>query len=126
MDSAVILGFKESDLISFAVAAFVGAMVAVAVCAACFVWLRREQRRLHTKITRALGPGVRGAEEIFLTGRDPSSYGELVAQFKVNHGKQVVSVLEAEGKRFIHVVGDLSPNERTHVVRYLRSEGFMS
>ena len=54
------------------------------------------------------------------------TYGELIAQFKVNHGKQVVSVLESDGKRYIHVVGELSPNERTKMVSYLKSEGFMS
>jgi hypothetical protein len=37
-----------------------------------------------------------------------------------------VSVLESDGKRFIHVAGELSPHERTKVVRYLRSEGFMA
>jgi len=52
--------------------------------------------------------------------------GELIAQFKVNRGKQVVSLFESEGKRFIHVDGELSPKERTKMVRYLKSEGFMS
>jgi len=52
--------------------------------------------------------------------------GELVARFKVNHGKQVVSVLESDGKRFIHVVGELSAPERAKMIRYLKSEGFMT
>ncbi len=126
MDSTVIMGLRENDLISLAVTAVVAAIVSLLVCACCFLWFRREQRRLHGKIVRALGPAGRNMDEVFLTGRDPSSYGELVAQFKVNQGKQVVSVLESEGKRFIHVIGDLTPHERTQVVRYLRSEGFMS
>jgi uncharacterized protein YbjT (DUF2867 family) len=106
--------------------------VAVAVCAslvvflACFYWFRREQLRWQRKILRAIADSGRGPEELFLTGRDAITYGELIAQFKVNQGKQVVSVLEADGKRFIHVVGELSPTERTKMVRYLKSEGFMS
>jgi hypothetical protein len=44
----------------------------------------------------------------------------------VNQGKQVVSVLEADGRRFIHVDGELSAPERANMVRYLKSEGFMS
>ncbi len=68
----------------------------------------------------------RDPDELILTGRDAIAYGELIAQFKVNHGKQVVSVLESDGKRFIHVAGELTANERTKMVRYLKSEGFMS
>ncbi len=65
-------------------------------------------------------------DELFLTDSDAIAYGELIAQFKVNHGKQVVSVLESDGKRFVHVAGDLSPHERTKMMHYLKSEGFMS
>jgi hypothetical protein len=126
MDSVVIMGLKESDLVSLAITVVVAASVSLAVCMICFHWFRREQRRQHGRIVKSLGQSGRNSEELFLTGRDPSSYGELVAQFKVNQGKQVVSVLESEGKRFIHVVGELSAHERTQVVRYLRSEGFMS
>jgi len=106
--------------------------IAVAVCVsllvflACFYWFRREQLRWQKKILRAIADSGRDPEEMFLTGRDAITYGELIAQFKVNQGKQVVSVLEADGKRFIHVVGELSPTERTKMVRYLKSEGFMS
>ena len=64
--------------------------------------------------------------DLFLTGADVAAAGELIAQFKVNHGKRVVSLLESEGKRFIHVDGELSTLERANMVRYLKSEGFMS
>ncbi|HEV3272504.1 MAG TPA: hypothetical protein VGZ93_10025 [Candidatus Methylacidiphilales bacterium] len=107
-------------------------MIAVAACAgltvflACFYWFRREQRRWRRRDFHAIVDSGRDSEELILTGRDAIAYGELIAQFKVNDGKQVVSVLESEGKRFIHVAGELSPNERTKMVRYLKSEGFMS
>jgi precorrin-3B methylase len=111
---------------------FLGLALAVIVCAsvagflACFYWFRREQRQWQKSILRAIVESGRDPEELIVTGRDAIAYGELIAQFKVNHGKQVVSVLESDGKRFIHVVGELSPNERTKMVRYLKSEGFMS
>jgi len=126
MDSVLVMGLKGSDLIFLGIAAAVAAGVSLAVCWVCFYLFRREQRRLHGKIIKTVAQAGRGSDELFLTGRDPSSYGELVAQFKVNQGKQVVSVLESDGKRFIHVAGELSAHERTRVVRYLRSEGFMS
>ena len=94
--------------------------------AICFCWFRREQRRLQKKILLAIANPGRDPEDVILNGRDASAYGELVAQFKVNQGKQVVSVLEADGKRFIHVDGELSAIERAKMVRYLKSEGFMS
>ena len=40
--------------------------------------------------------------------------------------KKGAFVLESDGKRFIHVDGELSPNERLKMVNYLKSEGFMS
>lgn len=126
MESLAATGFKGNDLL------FLALTVAVAVCASlvvfltCFYWFRREQRRWQKRILHVLADSARDPEDLFLTGRDAIAYGELIAQFKVNHGKQVVSVLESEGKRFIHVVGELSPNERTKMVRYLKSEGFMS
>jgi len=52
--------------------------------------------------------------------------GELVAQFKDKQGRQVISVLEADGKRFLHIDGEISARERARMVRYLKSEGFMS
>jgi hypothetical protein len=126
MDSVVAMGMKEVDLVSLVITAAVAAGVSGLVCGIFLYWFRREHRSFHRRIVKTLAHADRGADEVFLTGRDPSSYGELVAQFKVNQGKQVVSVLESDGKRFIHVAGELSPHERTKVVRYLRSEGFMA
>ncbi len=123
MESFAVTGMKENDVL------FLVTTVAVAVSASlavCFYWFRREQRRWKKELLRAITDAGRDPEELFLTGRDAITYGELIAQFKVNQGKQVVSVLESDGKRFIHVVGELSPNERTKMVRYLKSEGFMS
>ena len=104
----------------------VAAVASLAVFAACFYWFRREQRRMQKRILKAITDAGRDPEDLILTGSDTMAYGELVAQFKVNQGKQVVSVLESDGKRFIHVDGELSPIERTKMVRYLKSEGFMS
>jgi hypothetical protein len=127
MDSVADLGLKGGNLVYLSVTALAAAAIAsIIVFALCFYWFRREQRRMHGKILKAIANAGRDPDQLFLTGRDASSYGELVAQFKVNHGKQVISVLEAEGKRFIHVVGELSPEERTKMVRYLKSEGFMA
>ena len=126
MESLAATGFTGGNLLFLALTAAVAACASLAVFAAGFYWFRREQRRLQKRVLKAITDSGRSADELILTGRDATAYGELVAQFKVNHGKQVVSVLEADGKRFIHVVGDLSPNERTKMVRYLKSEGFMS
>jgi tellurite resistance protein len=126
MESIVATGFQTKDLLFLALTAVVAASASLAVFAACFYWFQREQRRLQKRILKAIANSGHSPEDLFLTGSDATAYGELVAQFKVNHGKQVVSVLESEGKRFIHVDGELSPNERTKMVRYLRSEGFMS
>ena len=126
MESIAEAGFKADDILFLALTVAVAACVSLAVFAACFHWFRREQRRWQKKVLRAMADSSRDPEELFLTGRDAIAYGELIAQFKVNQGKQVVSVLESDGRRFIHVVGDLSPGERTKMVRYLKSEGFMS
>jgi hypothetical protein len=128
MDASSILatGLKANDIPILALTIAVAACASLAVFAACFYWFRREQRQWQKKILKAISDADRDPEALFLTGRDAMAYGELVAQFKVNHGKQVVSVLESDGKRFIHVVGELSPHERTKMVRYLKSEGFMS
>jgi hypothetical protein len=123
MESVDIAGFKMNDLVFLAITALVAASASLAVFMACFYWF---QRHLQKRIFKAIADSSRHPEEQFLTGRDASAYGELVAQFKVNQGKQVVSVLESDGKRFIHVVGELSVEERTKMVRYLKSEGFMS
>ena len=125
MDFAA-FGLKENEVLFLALTAAVAAVAALAVFAACFHWFKREQRRWQKKFLKIVSDSGRNPEELILTGRDTRAYGELIAQFKVNQGKQVVSVLESDGKRFIHVVGDLSPNERTKMVRYLKSEGFMS
>jgi hypothetical protein len=127
MDSlSAAFGLKDDELIFLAATALVAGSAALLVCFAFYCWFRREQRNLQRKIVKAIVDTSREPGALFLTGRTAASYGELVAQFKVNQGKQVVSVLESEGKRFIHVVGDLSPEERSKMVRYLKSEGFMS
>jgi hypothetical protein len=118
---------KEQDILFLALTAAVAALAALGVFAVCFrYWFRGEQRRMQKRILNAIKEAGRDPEDVILTGRDTESFGELIAQFKVNQGKQVISVLESDGRRFIHVVGDLTPNARTKVVRYLKSEGFMS
>ena len=124
--SIALTDLKASSILFLALTIVAAACVSLAIFAACFYWFRREQRRWQKKILKAIAESDRDPDELFLTGRDAMVYGELVAQFKVNHGKQVVSVLESDGKRFIHVVGELSPRERTKMVHYLKSEGFMS
>ncbi len=126
MESIVANGLKENDVLFVALTVAVAAFSSLGVFLACFYWFRREQRRWQKKVLQAIANSGHDPEEIFLTGKDAITYGELIAQFKVNRGKQVVSVLESDGKRFIHVVGELSPHERTKMVRYLKSEGFMS
>ncbi len=119
-------GTSLHEILFLILTAAVAASVSFAVFIACFYWFRREQRRLQRKILTAIAHASRNSDEIIVTGRDAASCGELVAQFKVNHGKQVLSVLEADGRRFIHIDGELSASERTKMVRYLKSEGFMS
>jgi hypothetical protein len=127
MESIAATGLKANDILFLAlIAAAMAASASLAVFAGCFYWFRREQRRWQKRILQVIADSGCDPEELILTGKDPIAYGELIAQFKVNHGKQVVSVLESEGRRFIHVVGELSPGERTKMVRYLKSEGFMS
>ena len=126
MELLAATGLKGHEILFLALTVAVAAFASLAVVSVCFFWFRREQRRWKKELLRAMAEPGRGPEELFLTGREAITYGELIAQFKVNQGKQVVSVLESDGKRFIHVVGDLSPNERTKMVRYLKSEGFMS
>jgi hypothetical protein len=126
MESIAATGFKANDVLFLALVVAATVCASLAVFAACFYWFRREQRLWQKKILRAIADSGRDPEDLIVTGREAIAYGELIAQFKVNHGKQVVSVLESDGKRFIHVVGELSPTERTKMVRYLKSEGFMS
>jgi len=126
MESLTATGFNENEILFLALTVAVAACASLAVASACFYWFRREQRRWKKELLRTMAGQGQGPEELFLTGREAMIYGELIAQFKVNQGKQVVSVLESDGKRFIHVVGDLTPSERTKMIRYLKSEGFMS
>ena len=126
MESLAASGLRANDVLYLALTIAIAASASLAVFIACFYWFRREQRRWQKKLLQAIANSDRNADELFLTGKDAITYGELIAQFKVNQGKQVVSVLESDGKRYIHVVGELSPGERTKMVRYLKSEGFMS
>lgn len=126
MDFGAAGGLRGEDLFFLVVTVAVAAGVSLAVFAACFCWFRREHNRLQKKILNAVAGSERDPDSFFLTGRDAALHGELVAQFKVNHGKQVVSLLESDGKRFLHVDGKLSAPERAKMVRYLKSEGFMS
>jgi hypothetical protein len=125
MEANAETSFSTNDLLALSLTVAVAVCASLAVFLACFYWFRREQLRWQKKILRAVADSTRDPEQLFLTG-EAITYGELIAQFKVNQGKQVVSVLESDGKRFIHVVGELSPIERTKMVRYLKSEGFMS
>ena len=117
---------EVNDALFLVLVAVVAAASAFAVVVGCFYWFRHDQRRMQRKIIHAISQGPHNASDLFVTGGDAASCGELVAQFKVRHGKQVVSVLEADGKRFIHIDGNLSEPERAKMVRYLKSEGFMS
>ncbi len=117
---------KVDEVLFLTLTAAVAAGASLVVFIACFYWFRREQRRLQKKILHAIANSDPDPDKIFLTGNDAAACGELVAQFKVNHGKQVVSVLESDGKRFIHIDGELTGPERAKMVRYLKSEGFMS
>lgn len=119
-------GSSGIDVSSLLLTAAVSAAASLAVFIPCFIWLRREQRRLQSRILQAVSRSGRSVEDIVLTGKSALTSGELVAQFKVNHGKQVISVMESDGKRFIHIDGELSAPERAKMMRYLKSEGFMS
>ena len=119
-------GFKWNEISFLVLTAVVAAGTSLAVFLACFYWLRLEQGRFQKKIFKAMSDSHHDHEEMFLTGKDPMAHGELVARFKVNQGKRVVSILESDGRRFIHVDGELSALERERMVRYLKSEGFMS
>ena len=106
--------------------AAVAAASSFAVFLGCYCWFRYDQRRVQRRLLQTLAHTTQQSNEVFVTGKDAASRGELVAQFRVKQGKQVVSVLEADGRRFIHVSGELSEPERAKMVRYLKSEGFMS
>jgi hypothetical protein len=112
---------KTDDLFFLATIIAVAAGTSLVVFLACLVWFRREQRRLHARLLSSVDPSDDGT---FVPGVPRT--GELVAQFRVKQGKQVISVLEADGKRFVHVDGEITAPERARMVRYLKSEGFMS
>ena len=124
MASFAVIGLDNGELYFLFLTAVVAAGTSLAVFAGCLYWFRREFRSGRAGV-RTHGES-RNNGDVILTGSDARVSGELVARFKVNHGRHVVSVLEADGKRFIHVNGELSPVERTKMVRYLKSEGFMS
>jgi len=117
-------GLKGSDFFFIGVTAVISALSSLGVFTACYLWYSRKQRRVQRRLMRAITATGRRPEDLILTGSDTMACGELVA--RVNHGRHVVSVLESDGKRFIHVSGELSPGERSKVVHYLKSEGFMS
>jgi hypothetical protein len=112
---------KAEEIFFLVTVAAVAAGTSLAVFLACFFWFRREQKRLQARILGSadqMGTGVLGV--------DHPRTGELVAQFRAKQGKQVISVLEADGKRFVHIDGEITAPERAKMVRYLKSEGFMS
>lgn len=112
-------------------AAVIGGLVASVIFASLWLaWLRRVQgqlKRIERLMMNQPIPAVRKPvvnEETFAENIHVSK-PELVAQFKVKDGQQTVSVLEADGKRFLRVDGDLSWKQRLKMLRYLKSEGFM-
>ena len=112
---------KTEDIFFLGAIAAVAAFTSLAVFFTCYFWFRREQRRLQARIYSS----VDASEALEPLGHHPKT-GELVAQFRAKQGKQVISVLEADGKRFLHVDGEITAPERAKMVRYLKSEGFMS
>ena len=126
MDLVATGGLRGEELFFLLVTVAVAAGVSLTIFAACYYWFRRQQGRLNKQKIRDMAGDEDDTDGLFFTGRDATLHGELVAQFKVNQGKQVVSLLESDGKRFLHVEGNLSAPERAKMVRYLKSEGFMS
>jgi hypothetical protein len=121
METGSLGSIKTDDLFFLATIIAVAAGTSLAVFLACLFWFRREQRRLQARLLASVDSSDNGA---FVPGVPRT--GELVAQFRVKQGKQVISVLEADGKRFVHVDGEITAPERARMVRYLKSEGFMS
>ncbi len=126
MDSSVLAAFTTDRLVFLGLTALVAIVSSFLVFVLCFAWFRRYENRAQKRHLRSLHREGRENGELFLTGRDASACGELVAQFKVNQGKQVVSILESDGRRFVHIDGDLPASQRARMFRYLKSEGFMS
>lgn len=117
------LKFEDgTSLLVLATVAFIAAMVGFI---ACMLWFRHEQNQWKKDLLETMARSGRDEDDLFFTGK-ASDRGELIAQFKVNQGKQVVSILESDGKRFIHVDGELSARERAKVIHYLKSEGFVA
>jgi hypothetical protein len=123
MDLGPLGSIKTDDFFFLGVVAAVAAGTSLSVFFGCFYWFRREQQRLHARILSASSD--QPVDQLADPNESPRS-GELVAQFRSKQGKQVISVLEADGKRFLHVDGDITAPERARMVRYLKSEGFMS
>jgi hypothetical protein len=115
-----------SEALFLVLVAGTAATASFAVFLVALYWFRHEQKRAQRKILQAVAQSSKSPDQLFVAEDDPALSSELVAQFKVRRGKQVISVLEANGKRFIHVEGDLSAPEKARMVRYLKSEGFMS
>ncbi|MCE0482675.1 MAG: hypothetical protein LV479_00370 [Methylacidiphilales bacterium] len=126
MEPGIAGSLNGSDLLFLALTALVAGGTSLAVFLACYYWFRRQQCKARENIFQALIQAGRKPEEFFLSGPEMAASGEVVAQFRVNQGKQVVSVLESCGRRFIHIDGDLPPQERAKMIRYLKSEGFVS
>jgi hypothetical protein len=112
MESTAATISAPTDILFLALVIALVVCVSLAVFLACFYWFRREQRRWQKNVLRAIADSGRDPEELFLTGRDAITYGELIAQFKVNQGKQVISVLESDGK--LHSCRRRTVAERTH------------
>jgi hypothetical protein len=122
MVPGLLSNLKSGDFFFLTLVAIVAGAASFTVFMACFYWFRREQRRLHGRMLSALTQSDRDG-----LGDSPQPWaGELVAQFRAKEGRQVISVLEADGKRFLHIDGEISAKERARMVRYLKSEGFMS
>jgi hypothetical protein len=121
MELSSLGSIKTDDFFFLATIIAVAASTSLAVFLACLFWFRREQRRLQARLLSSVDSSDNGT---FVPGVPRT--GELVAQFRVKQGKQVISVLEADGKRFVHVDGEITAPERARMVRYLKSEGFMS
>lgn len=124
------MGFREDLPIAWVnnagAAALVLAVASLLLLAIGYALLRRENRRLQSKVLHLAAKLDRKIQSEIVFVQSSPSNAELVAQFKVGPGRQTVSILEAGGKRFIHVEGALTDSERASMVRYLKSEGFMS
>ena len=126
MISSAFTQLKADDVYLLSIAVGVSTAITVAIALFLFWRHRVEQRRFQKRIMEALARMAGDEPQMFITEMDLGKRGELIAKFKLPQCKRVVSVLEADGKRFIHVDGDLSSLERAQMMRYLKSEGFIS